>query len=336
MEKLILGLWNQISIMNSKTKGVVLISILLVVLLLSAVAVTFGNKYLLSLKRSQYIDFQSLSLNSFRNIESLSYRIIDDEYRFNSKKLSKNNPIINNQIYFNFDNTEIIGNISDASNCFNINSMVLSKDGNYLENTQTTNAFRRLMNSYDIEDNLIEEIIDQIIDWIDRDSNPRAYGLEDYYYSGPLHNPREYSGMRLFISIDELKSIPAIKNVEWQIFKNHFCTLPSNTSLSFNINTLTKKDNYLLSSIYPNIDIADAEYIIDNIPMEGFENNDNLQKAFPEFDFSLSYGNIAFTSKIFKLNTIIKSDDFSASSQSIINYGNNKNSYIISRIYNGI
>ena len=336
MEKLILGLWNQISIMNSKTKGVVLISILLVVLLLSAVAVTFGNKYLLSLKRSQYIDFQSLSLNSFRNIESLSYRIIDDEYRFNSKKLSKNNPIINNQIYFNFDNTEIIGNISDASNCFNINSMVLSKDGNYLENTQTTNAFRRLMNSFDIEDNLIEEIIDQIIDWIDRDSNPRAYGLEDYYYSGPLHNPREYSGMRLFISIDELKSIPAIKNVEWQIFKNHFCTLPSNTSLSFNINTLTKKDNLLLSSIYPNIDIADAEYIIDNIPMEGFENNDNLQKAFPEFDFSLSYGNIAFTSKIFKLNTIIKSDDFSASSQSIINYGNNKNSYIISRIYNGI
>ena len=80
MEKLILGLWNQMSIMNSKTKGVVLISILLVVLLLSAVAVTFGNKYLLSLKRSQYIDFQSLSLNSFRNIESLSYRIIDDEY----------------------------------------------------------------------------------------------------------------------------------------------------------------------------------------------------------------------------------------------------------------
>ena len=336
MEKLILGLWNQMSIMNSKTKGVVLISILLVVLLLSAVAVTFGNKYLLSLKRSQYIDFQSLSLNSFRNIESLSYRIIDDEYRFNSKKLSKNNPILNNQIYFNFDNTEIIGNISDASNCFNINSMVLLKDGNYLENIQTTNAFRRLMNSFDIEDNLIEEIIDQIIDWIDEDSNPRTYGLEDYYYSGPLHNPREYSGMRLFISIDELKSIPAVKNMEWQIFKNHFCALPSNTNLSFNINTLSKKDNLLLSSIYPNIELADAEYIIDNIPMEGFENNDNLQKAFPEFDFSLSYGNIAFTSKIFKLNTIIKSDDFSASSQSIINYENNKNSYIISRIYNGI
>ena len=102
--------------MNSKTKGVVLISILLIVLLLSSVAVIFGNKYLLSLKRSQYIDFQSISLNSFRNIESLSHEIIEKEYRFNSKKLSKNNPIINNEISFNFDNLEIIGKISDASN----------------------------------------------------------------------------------------------------------------------------------------------------------------------------------------------------------------------------
>lgn len=322
--------------MNSKTKGVVLISILLIVLLLSSVAVIFGNKYLLSLKRSQYIDFQSISLNSFRNIESLSHEIIEKEYRFNSKKLSKNNPIINNEISFNFDNLEIFGKISDASNCFNINSIVVLKDGNYLENSQTTKAFRRLMISFDIEMNLIEETIDQIIDWIDKDSNPRTYGLEDYYYSGPLHNPREYTGMRLLVSIDELKSIPAVKNIEWNIFKNNFCALPSNSNLSFNINTLSKKDSHLLSSIYPNIAIADAEYIIDNIPMEGFDNNDNLEKAFPEFDFSLPYGRIAFTTNIFKLNSVIKSDDFFASSESIINYDNNKNSYIISRIYNGI
>ncbi len=54
----------------------------------------------------------------------------------------------------------------------------------------------------EVENNITEEAIDQIIDWIDKDSNPRAYGLEDYYYSGPLHNPREYSAMRLIVSID--------------------------------------------------------------------------------------------------------------------------------------
>ena len=103
MEKNILGSSNQILIMYFKDKGVVLISILLIVLLLSSVAVIFGNKYLLSLKRAQFIEFQSISLNSFRNIESLSYKVISNELRFNSNKLSKNNPILKNSFNFDFD-----------------------------------------------------------------------------------------------------------------------------------------------------------------------------------------------------------------------------------------
>ena len=58
--------------MHHKNKGIVLISILLIVLLLSSIAVLFGNKYLISLKRAQYIEFQTLAINIFRNIESLS------------------------------------------------------------------------------------------------------------------------------------------------------------------------------------------------------------------------------------------------------------------------
>ena len=195
MEKNIPGSSNQILIMYFRDKGVVLISILLIVLLLSSVAVIFGNKYLLSLKRAQFIEFQSISLNSFRNIESLSYKVISNELRFNSNKLSKNNPILKNSFNFDSDKSEVIGKITDASNCFNINSIVISNDGNYFENTKTTKAFKELMTSLDIEENVIDEMIDQIIDWIDKDSNPRANGLEDYFYSGPLHSPREYSGM---------------------------------------------------------------------------------------------------------------------------------------------
>ena len=44
----------------------------------------------------------------------------------------------------------------------------------------------------EVDNNLISESVDQIIDWIDRDTLQRANGLEDYYYTGPLHNPREY------------------------------------------------------------------------------------------------------------------------------------------------
>ena len=69
--------------MHHKNKGIVLISILLIVLLLSSIAVLFGNKYLISLKRAQYIEFQTLAINVFRNIESLSKDKIKKEFRFN-------------------------------------------------------------------------------------------------------------------------------------------------------------------------------------------------------------------------------------------------------------
>ena len=322
--------------MHSKDKGVVLISILLIVLLLSSVAVLFGNKYFLSLKRAQYIEFQTLSLNIFRNMESLAQDKIEKELRFNSNKLTKDNPIINEPMVFNLNGADILGKISDYGNCFNINSIVKLNDSNYVENKNSVAAFRKILSLNEIDNNIIEEVIDQTIDWIDKDTNPRAYGLEDYYYSGPLHSPREYTGMRLMVSIEELKSIPAVKQIDWNIFKNHFCAIPILNELSLNINTLDLEDAYLLSSIFSNLTIKDAEYILDNIPKSGFDDLNNFIRSFPDLDLELAYGNITVKSNIFELNSEVSFNKFISSSKSIIIYEDNNNGFIISRIYNGI
>ena len=322
--------------MHSKDKGVVLISILLIVLLLSSVAVLFGNKYFLSLKRAQYIEFQTLSLNIFRNMESLAQDKIEKELRFNSNKLTIDNPIINEPMLFNLNGADIVGKISDYGNCFNINSIVTLNDSNYVENKNAVAAFRKILSLNEIDNNVIEEVIDQTIDWIDKDANPRAYGLEDYYYSGPLHSPREYTGMRLMVSIDELKSIPAVKQIDWNIFKNYFCAIPVLNELSLNINTLDLEDAYLLSSIFANLTIKDAEYILDNIPKSGFDDLNNFIRSFPDLDLELSYGNIEVTSRIFELNSELNFNEFVSNSKSIIIYEGNNNGFIISRIYNGI
>ena len=60
--------------MHYKTKGVVLISVLMIVLILSSVAALIGNNYFVSFKRAQYAEFQTVSLNIFRNIESLAQK----------------------------------------------------------------------------------------------------------------------------------------------------------------------------------------------------------------------------------------------------------------------
>ncbi len=322
--------------MKFRNKGVVLISILLIVLLLSAVAITFGNKYLVSLKRAQYIEFQSLSLNAFRNVEAMSLNKIDKFSRFNSSNLTKENPLLTDEIYFEINGATIVGSIGDASNCFNINSLVRAGKEDYQENKKSMNAFRELMYLAEVDNNVAEEIIDQVIDWIDKNSNPRAYGLEDYYYSGPLHNPREFSGGRLLIDIEELKSIPSVRLVDWDIFKEFFCAYPFATNLKLNINTLDKNNILLLTAFFPKIDIKDSEYIIENIPLNGFQDINTFLQAFEDIDLSSPNGEVIFTSDIFNIETVIDYEGYSASSKSTLIYGKNKNGYILSRTYNGI
>jgi len=317
-----------------RNKGVVLISVLMIVLLLSSVAVLIGNNYFVSFKRAQYQEFQNVSLNIFRNIESLALRKIDNELKFNSKVHANNNALFINDFIFELNQGVVTGKISDASNCFNINAIVKKVNNDFKPNEKNIEVFRRLMSFNEVDQNLADEAIDQIIDWIDKDSNPRAYGLEDYYYSGPLNIPKEYTASRLFYSVAELNSLTAIRSIGWEIFNKNFCALPDN-SLKININTLKINNDYLFSSMFKNMSFTDAQYILDNIPEEGFKDITELKRFFPSYDFDSGNMHISFSSSNFLLLTTFKYENFYSESISLIYYGPN-NSYIVSRIYNGI
>ena len=191
------------------------------------------------------------------------------------------------------------------------------------------------MSLNEVDLNLTDEAIDQIIDWIDGDSNPRAYGLEDYYYSGPLNNPKEYTGSRLFYTLAELKGLPAIRKIGWSIFEDNFCVFPDNI-LNVNINTLEMRHDMLLASMFSNMPYTDAQYILDNIPEEGFRDINDLKRAFPSYELDNGNMHIEFSSSKFTLTTSFSYEDYVSDSISKIYYGANNNSYITSRIYNGI
>ena len=321
--------------MHYKTKGVVLISVLLTVLLLSSIAVVIGNNYFVSFKRAQYLEFQTVSLNIFSSIESLALKKIDNELRFNSKFHAKNNALFTNDFIFETQKGLVSGKITDSSNCFNINALVIRNKNTYKPNKENIAIFESLLSLSEIENNLIDEAIDQIIDWIDADDNPRAFGLEDYYYSGPLNNPKEYTSARIFYSIQEIKSLPAIRDIGWQVFEKYFCALPHN-DLSININTITGNKSLLLSSLFENLPYSDAEYVIDNIPEDGIKNLNELSNLFPSYKLEKSQNYLNFSSSHFELVTSLSYESYYSESKSKIYYGANNNSYIISRIYNGI
>ena len=101
------------------------------------------------------------------------------------------------------------------------------------------------------------------------------------------------------------------------IFRDLFCAYPFATDLKLNINTLDKNNIFLLTSFFPNIDLKDAEYIIENIPLNGFQDINGFLAIFDDIDLSHQMGKILFTSDIFNIKTVIEYEGYSASSKAL-------------------
>ena len=74
------------------------------------------------------------------------------------------------------------------------------------------------------------------------------------------------------------------------LFEN-VCVHPLSYSNEVNINTMDADDNYFLTSIFPNISLTDAEFIISKIPENGFKTTDEFISSFSEFNLSRSIFN---------------------------------------------
>jgi hypothetical protein len=152
-----------------------------------------------------------------------------------------------------------------------------------------------------------------MIDWIDIDNQPRQGGLEDYFYTGPLHTPQQYTSKRLFYDLSELKNLPAWRKFNWNDIDKNLCSIPISGNSKVNINTLNIEDSELLSSLLPNATVKDAEAIIANIPQEGFVDISQLVTEFPGVDFTKSDASISFTSNLFSIKSEIISDELKIS-----------------------
>ena len=65
-----------------------------------------------------------------------------------------------------------------------------------LPNDRSINVLSDMLLFLNYEVRQIDSLIDQIIDWVDYDDQPRSNGYEDYFYTGPINEPRQYTSKR--------------------------------------------------------------------------------------------------------------------------------------------
>ncbi|SVC87378.1 uncharacterized protein METZ01_LOCUS340232, partial [marine metagenome] len=145
----------------------VLISVLLIVLILSAISVSIGKYYFLSFTREGYVDFQNNALQYSRNLETFAVHTINREFKFNKQFFPKNQVLLTQPIYIELENGTLHATLIDATNCFNINSLVDYRNKQYTANQEAISGFQKLLRLLKFDDNAIDSLTDQILDWID-------------------------------------------------------------------------------------------------------------------------------------------------------------------------
>ena len=219
--------------------------------------------------------------------------------------------------------------------CFNINALLDFRKEKYILNQKAISAFEGYLKLLDYDASAIDALTDQIIDWIDIDNEPRSNGLEDYFYIGPMNDSKQFTSKRYFYHLSEIKNLPASAYFDWHVIKEHFCVIPHIDEYSININFLGADNIFLLAAAIPDLSLGQAEEILNAIPYSGFKSISDLKSVYPNINFDNLNIPISFNSQLLFLDTEVSYADFNATSQTLMNYNNNKLS-IIFRSYNGI
>ena len=87
--------------------GVVLITTLLIVMIMSVLSMQISKNFLLSLKRENFMDFSNVSYHLLLSAESMAIGKLKKEMSQYSKKLTKIDPLLQNNIYFDIDSVNL-------------------------------------------------------------------------------------------------------------------------------------------------------------------------------------------------------------------------------------
>ena len=319
--------------MYTNNRGIVLISVLFIVLILSAIGASMSKTYLLSIKRESYVGFHNDAIQYIDNVETIAKQEIIKQFRSITRYTSKSMPIFVNPIMLEVESGRVIANISDASACYNINTIVDFKDQEFIPNNRSIKGLKKLLELLNYDENIIDEFIDQMIDWIDKDSEPRNYGLEDYYYTGPMSEIKQYPSERFFFDITELRNLPASRFINWLDIQKHLCAYPLNYKNRVNINILEGKHDILLAALIPELSITDAAAMIEKIPYDGFTSAQQLYSAFPNVAFNEAHLPIGLSSSLISLSASVSNQEFEVIANLVIEVKNNQ-AIVISRSYN--
>ena len=313
--------------------GVILITTLLIVMIMSVISMQISKNFFIALKREAYLDFKNLSYQMLLSSEAQAIETVKrniDSYR---NKLTADNPLLTKNFTYDYDIFSLELKIIDGSNCFNINSIFNSSGKGYEVNEPRREWLDRYLQLKLLNPTDIESFFDQLIDWVDLDNQPLNFGAENYYYMGPMSKINQFTPKRLLVDLSEIKNLPVMRDIDFLDMSAHLCVIPGSTSQLININTLKPNDTMLIAAFFDEKNLEYVESHIMSLPEEGYDEINSFLKKFTDAtNFPTQI--LSINSKTFKLRTKIIDQSFSAELESLVILDVSNTAKVLNRNFN--
>lgn len=157
--------------------------------------------------------------------------------------------------------------LSDASHCFNVNSLVAGTPGQSLRlRPAAVSQLLGLMTGVGIGPQRARGMVMGLVDFIDSDPFPESGGAEDEAYPG-YRTPNS-----LVADVSELTAVANWTADDYALLEPYLCALPTTEMQAMNVNTLTQDDAPLLGMLVPQgFSLASARRLIAQRPAAGWK-----------------------------------------------------------------
>ena len=313
--------------------GVILITTLLIVMILSIISVQISKNFYISLKREAYLDFKNLSHQMLMSSEKQAIKSLQKNIKSFQSKLTLNDSLLNNKFYFQNDLMVLEVSVLDASNCFNLNSL-FKPSGNSYEIRPLYKAWlKRYLKLKQFNEADIESFIDQLVDWVDRDNQPLNFGAENYFYIGPASKISQFTPKRLLVDISEINNFPIMERVDYRDLIANLCVLPNRNNQIININSLVQSDSLLISAFFDEENLEYTASQILNMPKNGY---DDVNVFIDQFNQASKFPSqvLSINSQTFRLQSDIINENFSANLETLVILDNSNSAEVLGRTFN--
>jgi general secretion pathway protein K len=236
----------------ARERGAALLTVLLLVAVMSVIAATALDRLQISTRLAANGAAMAQVRYYTYAAELIATRRIEDFLARDSAQTTLAGGWLDRETPVPIDGGLAFARLTDADNCFNLNSLVVEIEGasgaSLAANRIMIEQFKQLMVYLQVEENAAGAIAQSAADWIDSDGSPLPAGAEDSYYRGLASS--YLPSNQLMADRSEMRAVKGVTPDTYARIKDWICTLPVAKPTTLNVNTLSPDQAPLLAMLF--------------------------------------------------------------------------------------